>query len=78
MTQPPVCLITPVSVFLLDERVFPNLGILKVAAALEARGIPVEHLDLDGVSNFVEAAAAHAITTEATTLKRGPGAPAGP
>jgi len=30
-----VCLIIPPSGFLLDERVFPSLGILKVAAALE-------------------------------------------
>ena len=57
--KPTVCLITPPSVFLLDERVFPNLGILKIAAALEARGYPVEHLDLDGVSNFEQAVEAH-------------------
>ncbi len=30
-----VCLITPPSGFLLDQRVFPSLGVLKVAAALE-------------------------------------------
>lgn len=59
MTKPTVCLITPPSVFLLDERVFPNLGVLKVAAALEARGYPVEHLDLDGVANFEQAVEAH-------------------
>lgn len=64
----PVCLVTPPSVFLLDERVFPNLGILKVASALEARGRSVEHLDLDGVANFEEAARAHARQTTATTF----------
>ncbi len=35
-----VCLITPPSEFLMDQRVFMNLGILKVAALLKAgRGI---------------------------------------
>jgi anaerobic magnesium-protoporphyrin IX monomethyl ester cyclase len=37
-----VSLITPPSGFLLDERVFPTLGILKVAAALESAGIDVD------------------------------------
>lgn len=55
-----VCLITPPSPFLLDERVFVSLGILKVASALEARGRAVEMLDLSGVANFEEAAKAHA------------------
>ena len=32
-----VCLITPPSAFLLDERVFVSLGVLKVAASLEAQ-----------------------------------------
>ena len=39
-----VCLITPPSSFLLDERVFVSLGILKVAASLEARNYPVNFL----------------------------------
>ena len=47
-----VCLVIPPSVFLLDERVFPSLGILRVAAALEARGVGVEVLDLSGVENY--------------------------
>ena len=55
-----VCLIIPPSVFLLDERVFVSLGILKVASSLEARGHQVEVLDLSGVANFEEAAATHA------------------
>ena len=49
-----IALITPPSEFLLDERVFVSLGILKVASALEAAGISVDHLDLAGVENFME------------------------
>jgi anaerobic magnesium-protoporphyrin IX monomethyl ester cyclase len=60
-----ICFITSPSVFLLDERVFLNLGVLKVAAACLARGHQVEHLDLDGVSNFEEAAQAHAAESSA-------------
>jgi radical SAM superfamily enzyme YgiQ (UPF0313 family) len=56
---PSVCLIIPPSPFLLDERVFMSLGILKVAASLEARGAYVEVLDLSGYANFVEATGAH-------------------
>lgn len=55
-----VCLIIPPSPFLLDERVFMSLGILKVAAVLEKAGVIVEVLDLSGISNFVEAAKDHA------------------
>ena len=44
-----VCLIIPGSPFLLDERVFMSLGILKVAAMLESRGLPVRVVDLSGV-----------------------------
>lgn len=51
----PICLITPPSIFLLDERVFVNLGILKVAAALESSGHSVEMLDLSGIENYEEA-----------------------
>jgi anaerobic magnesium-protoporphyrin IX monomethyl ester cyclase len=50
-----VCLITPPSPFLLDQRVFCSLGILKVGAVLEQRGFIVDHLDLTGVSNYAEA-----------------------
>lgn len=50
-----VCLITPPSSFLLDERVFVSLGILKVAASLEARNYPVNFLDLSGVENYLAA-----------------------
>lgn len=50
-----VCLITPPSIFLLDERVFMNLGILRIAAVLEKRGINVKVLDLSGIENYEEA-----------------------
>lgn len=59
MSKPTVTFITPPSPFLLDERVFPSLGILKVAAAVERAGWPVEHLDLNGVSNFTDPVIAH-------------------
>ena len=49
----PVCLITPPSAFLLDERVFVSLGVLKVAASLEAQHYRVNFLDLSGVENFL-------------------------
>lgn len=48
-----VCLVTPPSPFLLDERVFVSLGILKVASSLEANGYKVNMLDLSGVENFL-------------------------
>lgn len=50
-----VGLVIPPSAFLLDERVFVSLGVLKVAAVLEQRGHAVSVLDLSGVSNFEEA-----------------------
>jgi anaerobic magnesium-protoporphyrin IX monomethyl ester cyclase len=49
-----IMLITPPSVFLIDERVFVSLGILKVASSLEKQGVAVEHLDLNGITNFVD------------------------
>jgi len=49
-----VCLITPPSDFLLDQRVFVSLGILKVGASLRAAGVEVDHLDLTGVSNYLD------------------------
>jgi radical SAM superfamily enzyme YgiQ (UPF0313 family) len=61
----PVCLIIAPSVFLLDERVFMNLGVLKVAAVLEAAGIPIEMLDLSGVENFEDAMREHARESQA-------------
>jgi len=49
-----VCLITPPSPFLLDERVFMHIGILKVAAVLEQRGHIVDFLDLSGIDNYLD------------------------
>lgn len=46
-----VALMIPPSAFLLDERVFVSLGILKVAAVLERHGHKVSVLDLSGVAN---------------------------
>lgn len=60
-----ICLIIPPSMFLLDERVFMSLGILRVAAVLEQAGVAVEVLDLSGVSNFVEVAMEHALSSKA-------------
>jgi anaerobic magnesium-protoporphyrin IX monomethyl ester cyclase len=54
-----VCLITPPSIFLLDERVFMTLGVLKVAAVLERAGVEVEMLDLSGVENYEQAVREH-------------------
>lgn len=49
-----VCLICPPSPFLLDERVFPFLGILRVAAAWEKQGIKIDVLDLCGIENYLD------------------------
>jgi radical SAM superfamily enzyme YgiQ (UPF0313 family) len=66
MLKQQVCLITPPSVFLLDERVFMSLGILRVAAVLEQQGFVVEMLDLSGVANFRDAVRDHASASSAT------------
>lgn len=60
-----VCLIIAPSVFLLDERVFLSLGILRVAASLEQAGIAVEMVDLSGIENFEDAISAHASASAA-------------
>lgn len=39
----------------MDERVFPSLGILRVAAALEENNVPVSVADLSGVMNYEDA-----------------------
>lgn len=51
-----ICLIIPPSIFLLDDRVFLTLGILKVAAVLEQNKYKVDVLDLSGISNYEEVA----------------------
>jgi len=56
----PVCLVIAPSGFLLDERVFMSLGILRVAAVLEQAGISVELLDLSGIENYEEVVRLHA------------------
>lgn len=61
-----ICLITPPSIFLLDERVFMTLGILKVAAVLEQAGIEVGMLDLSGVENYEEVVRDYARTASTT------------
>ncbi len=63
-----VCLIVPPSVFLLDERVFVSLGILRIAAVLERAGYPVEVLDLSGIENYLEAVEDHAKVSAATAF----------
>lgn len=60
MQMTTICLITPPSAFLLDERVFMTLGILRLATVLEHAGYRVEMLDLSGVENFTQAVEAHA------------------
>ncbi|MEM7167236.1 MAG: radical SAM protein [Planctomycetota bacterium] len=63
---PTVCLIVPPSAFLLDERVFMSLGLLKVAAVVEQAGYPVEVLDLSGVENYLDALDAQLESSSAT------------
>jgi anaerobic magnesium-protoporphyrin IX monomethyl ester cyclase len=61
-----VLMITPPSIFLLDERVFLSLGILKVAAVLERAGVTVDLLDLCGIDNFLDVAELHVRSSKAT------------
>jgi radical SAM superfamily enzyme YgiQ (UPF0313 family) len=67
-SKEPVCLIIPPSVFLLDERVFVNLGILKIAAVLEQTGYEVDILDFSGIKNYVDALKSHLLTTTSTVF----------
>jgi len=60
------CLIIPPSPFLLDERVFMTLGILKVAAVLEQAGVAVEVLDLSGVQNYDDVVRLHVRQSDTT------------
>lgn len=63
-----ITLITPPSIFLLDERVFVNLGILKVASSLEKAGIKVHHLDLNGFENYQDKLCDHLECVETKVL----------
>ncbi|HEV8666672.1 MAG TPA: radical SAM protein, partial [Candidatus Paceibacterota bacterium] len=53
-------LCNPPSAFLTDQRVFVNLGILKVASSAEAEGVVVEVLDCSGIRNYLEVTKAFA------------------
>lgn len=64
MADTPVCLVIPPSAFLLDERVFMTLGILRIAAVLENAGYKVEVLDLSGISNFTDVVRDHALSSQ--------------
>lgn len=57
-----VTFIVPPSGFLLDDRVFPALGVLKVAAVLERKGIEVGVLDLCGEANVSDLVSAYLAT----------------
>lgn len=59
LTGKQVTLVIPPSPFLLDERVFVSLGVLRVASALEQRGVKVGMLDLSGVANFLDVVRSH-------------------
>lgn len=62
----PICLIIPPSPFLLDERVFVNLGILHVASALEEAGYLVDLLDLSGVVDYEQVVTMYLTITTST------------
>jgi anaerobic magnesium-protoporphyrin IX monomethyl ester cyclase len=49
-----VLLVIPPSPFLLDEKVFPPLGILRVASSLQKSGHTVKILDLTGCKNYTQ------------------------
>lgn len=68
MDRQAVCLIIPPSAFLLDERVFLTLGILRVAAVLEQVGHRVEMLDLSGIDNYEEVVRTHARRPETARI----------
>lgn len=61
-----VCLITPPSTFLLDQRTFPFLGPLKVAAVLRQAGFEVESLDLTGYENYLDVVELHTRNSTST------------
>jgi anaerobic magnesium-protoporphyrin IX monomethyl ester cyclase len=63
-----VGLIIPPSAFLLDERVFVSLGLLKIAGVLEAAGHHVAVLDLSGIKNYIEALDAYLASTTDTVI----------
>ena len=62
-----VCLINPPSLFMTDDRVFPSLGVLSVAAVLRDAGTKVEFLDLSGLEEegYTEVLQRHVRATHA-------------
>ncbi len=66
--EKPICFVIPPSPFLLDERVFMSLGVLRIAAVLEQSGRAVEVLDLSGIENYKEALSYHATHSTASTF----------
>jgi len=63
-----ITLITPPSPFLLDERVFMSLGILRIGAVLEESGHKIQMVDLSGIENYVEAVRFHAERTTSVSF----------
>lgn len=61
-------MIIPPSIILSDERVMMHLGPLRVAAALEERGVLLDVLDLSGVRNYEETVAAYCASSRPTVL----------
>ena len=63
-----ICLIIPPSPFLLNERVFISLGILRVAAVLRQEHHNVEVLDLCGVKNTDDVLVAYSRLADKDTI----------
>lgn len=63
-----ICFVIPPSPFLLDERVFMSLGVLRIAAVLEKSGVSVDMLDLSGISNYEEAIKSYAESSDCKTF----------
>lgn len=61
-----LCFVIPPSSFLLDERVFPSLGVLKVAAVARAIGHDVSVADFSGTEGTGPLPAAHVYGVTAT------------
>ena len=49
-----IALINPPSPFLIDEKVFPNLGLVSVATSLKKKGIDVNIIDLAGNKDYLK------------------------
>lgn len=60
----------------MDQRVFPSLGILKVGAVLERAGHQIDHLDLSGVSNYLDVLAQYKGATTFAITATSPQMPA--